>query len=357
MVLKYNFNNYALCKCSKYNDAAYVKNHIYCLSSCGNYIHKISCKTFKIITIIKLQKKIFSFAYDNINNYFWAISYDLLKIYLLDLDFNLLKEYAIVRDAESINISTYTNKLILILPKEIIETNPYGKIINFVHENSDNIYFLDNHNLKDISVLLFKKSNNYFLKITNSLVLKPDYLPLLPEYNYISVITVDSDSLYYNIYLLAESKKTKAMHIISINIEITILDINTDSRKELQNENQCFNDLERIYGYCSSISSHKSCYTTPSCIVPNLPQCPDCIIENSKCQIISSIACMEASLSHIINSEGEKIQKAISISTNINELLCINESVRNTLCEVSKLESILLKKLKSIIDYGDFQEL
>lgn len=70
---------------------------------------------------------------------------------------------------------------------------------------------------------------------------------------------------------------------------------------------------------------------------------------DSICRILSSIACMEASLSHILNAEGEKIQKAVEIATDVCDLLKVNESVRKTVNDVTMLEQVLLSKLNAIL--------
>lgn len=61
--------------------------------------------------------------------------------------------------------------------------------------------------------------------------------------------------------------------------------------------------------------------------------------------IIESVALQEAGLAHIINAEGEKIQKVVATTTNVNELLAVNKSVENMLMTVSRLEVLLQSKL------------
>ncbi len=63
--------------------------------------------------------------------------------------------------------------------------------------------------------------------------------------------------------------------------------------------------------------------------------------------IIESIALEETGLAHIINAEGEKIQAALVIATTIEELIAVNTSVSQTLVEVSKVEMLLIDKLKT----------
>lgn len=64
--------------------------------------------------------------------------------------------------------------------------------------------------------------------------------------------------------------------------------------------------------------------------------------------IIESIASVEASIAHILNAEGEKIQKAISSTNKIPELLKINECVIKTITHVTFLEQTLYMKLEKI---------
>lgn len=86
----------------------------------------------------------------------------------------------------------------------------------------------------------------------------------------------------------------------------------------------------------------------------------------TKCQaitdIIQSVALMETALSHIVNSEGEKIQRALGtltlsngttqpgLATSTTDLLNINKSVENMLGSITLLESLLQKKLSEALD-------
>ncbi len=63
-------------------------------------------------------------------------------------------------------------------------------------------------------------------------------------------------------------------------------------------------------------------------------------------EIIKSIASIEVSLSHILNTEGEKLQKALECSDDIGALLKINESIRETIIGVTHMEHVLYDKLR-----------
>ncbi len=72
--------------------------------------------------------------------------------------------------------------------------------------------------------------------------------------------------------------------------------------------------------------------------------------------LLQSIALEETAISHILNAEGEKLQKAISISCSHEELLAINESVGNTVDKITSLEVVLKSKLdliKPLLDECD----
>lgn len=62
--------------------------------------------------------------------------------------------------------------------------------------------------------------------------------------------------------------------------------------------------------------------------------------------IIESVALEETGLSHILNAEGEKIQKIVAIATRPEELLCVNKSVEGMVNAISRLEMILQSKLE-----------
>lgn len=85
--------------------------------------------------------------------------------------------------------------------------------------------------------------------------------------------------------------------------------------------------------------------------------------QTSPCQAIAdlleSIALQEAGLAHIINAEGEKIQKALEIpGVTIEQLVAINQSVLDVLTKVIKLEMVLEFKLEEInrLNFDDMHD-
>lgn len=65
----------------------------------------------------------------------------------------------------------------------------------------------------------------------------------------------------------------------------------------------------------------------------------------SHCDIVESIAMVETAISHILNAEGEKIQKVLSETDDIDQILCVNDHVNQTIIHVTHLEQILYDKL------------
>lgn len=68
--------------------------------------------------------------------------------------------------------------------------------------------------------------------------------------------------------------------------------------------------------------------------------------EQAITDIIESIALEETALSHILNAEGEKIQKVLELATTTEELISVNTSVESMVKAINDLESMLQEKLK-----------
>ena len=66
--------------------------------------------------------------------------------------------------------------------------------------------------------------------------------------------------------------------------------------------------------------------------------------------LLQSIALQEAALAHILNAEGEKIQRVVCDATCVEQLLEVNESVYNTIQAVSTLEESLRQKTTDVLD-------
>ena len=62
--------------------------------------------------------------------------------------------------------------------------------------------------------------------------------------------------------------------------------------------------------------------------------------------IIQSVALEQAALAHILNAEGEKLQKAVALDITPTELLAVNTSIKRTLNAIARLEMALISKME-----------
>lgn len=84
--------------------------------------------------------------------------------------------------------------------------------------------------------------------------------------------------------------------------------------------------------------------------IPQLTPPPAIPVKNAISLILVSIALEEIALSHIINAEGEKIQKAIAVSNCVDQLINVNASVDKTLRNVIKKEILLELKMVEALE-------
>ncbi len=74
----------------------------------------------------------------------------------------------------------------------------------------------------------------------------------------------------------------------------------------------------------------------------------------TRCQsitdIIESVALEQTALAHILNAEGEKIQKIVADAKSADEMLSVNKSVQSMVNAISRLEIILQAKLELFDD-------
>ncbi|MEF9922157.1 MAG: hypothetical protein RSC95_05725 [Anaerovoracaceae bacterium] len=77
----------------------------------------------------------------------------------------------------------------------------------------------------------------------------------------------------------------------------------------------------------------------------------DCHDDKESCtDIIESIALVETALSHILNAEGEKLQKVLATTDDIEKILCVNREVNRTIINATHLEHTLYDKLSMALE-------
>ncbi|MEG2413033.1 MAG: carboxypeptidase-like regulatory domain-containing protein [Clostridia bacterium] len=87
-----------------------------------------------------------------------------------------------------------------------------------------------------------------------------------------------------------------------------------------------------------------------NCPTENECCCADKVSCASVNDIIESVALEQTGISHILNTEGEKLQKLLQGSPTVNEMLAANNSVRATVEQITMLEIVLLNKLKAVVN-------
>lgn len=99
---------------------------------------------------------------------------------------------------------------------------------------------------------------------------------------------------------------------------------------------------------CSKQIKNNTCEIvhTSECRVDCQCTKPDKCTKENICDIIESIALIETAISHILNAEGEKIQKVVADATTTDELLEVNKSVQSMVNAVTRLELVLQSKLE-----------
>jgi len=102
--------------------------------------------------------------------------------------------------------------------------------------------------------------------------------------------------------------------------------------------------------------------------MPNIPNITSDISitkEDAINLILSSVALEELGLSHIFNAEGEKLQYFLgtlsddqpALNPTIDNILDVNESIRNTLLEASKAQTILNSKVSKSLGSSDYSNI
>lgn len=94
--------------------------------------------------------------------------------------------------------------------------------------------------------------------------------------------------------------------------------------------------------------------------MPNVPDIkPEIVLNRNEVinLLLTSIALEEVGLSHIINAEGEKIQKILQEHcVSLHDALKINHSVERMLRNIIKNQMLLQFKLEDVMDLDETQD-
>ncbi|MEG1059488.1 MAG: hypothetical protein RSD14_04315 [Clostridia bacterium] len=249
---------------------------------------------------------------------------------------------------------------------DTMQTDIITKSIQKVNEKGDNtLKFSAVFNYKDCIYIAYIKENQSFLA------------KLDDENNILQEYFIDTDCYIHNIFESNGVLKLFVTRNINYIYETCLISNNfsnyypnkPNNRSNLLNFNkmcnfcnncncckcngcECEESNQKDFDNCCSFNKENKCNLECDCECNCECECEcrpskECDFCKNLANIIESIALEETGISHILNAEGEKIQKAVLTCKNISELLKINESVNQTISNISMLEQILLAKLEA----------
>lgn len=302
--------NYScLCRYSIKDEYLAVKkkdfNYIFILNEDFQEINKIELKISNIY-----KKEIKALTYNYKAQKIMLITAD--RLYSFSLDGDFLKE--------EININTLAS---------VIQNNSQSRIVR--NTNSCCNQYYNNCDLKFTSIGFV--CGKVFVAYTKN------------KSAFISEISPNGNIV--NTYYIDENIEIKSIFEVNKNMQLLITKTNSYSYIYITNYCCCYN--KHLKNYC------KVCFD--KCESHDCDYHPDECDEEIKCEdIIESIAKIEKSLAHILNAEGEKIQKAVNLADNTNELIKINESVSKVIVNITLLEQLLIEKLELALKCCDKED-
>lgn len=111
-------------------------------------------------------------------------------------------------------------------------------------------------------------------------------------------------------------------------------------------QNTVNNQMPGLYSVTYQVTDQRGQTTSKTILVRVVEAGPH---HQAVSDLIESVALEQAALSHILNAEGEKIQRAVALDATPEQLLATNKSVRKMVHKITLLEMILQRKL-SVVD-------
>ena len=169
------------------------------------------------------------------------------------------------------------------------------------------------------------------------------------------LITVSKDSQYY-IYILNQCGRKIGCYPIDSPFTPRNLIFNPCVSACHKSHILAFILKENCDPYlCNTDISVEDFGFTPYCC--NYKLCSECCCDKYFCpecdpykDIMESIALIETALAHILNAEGEKIQKVLSTTDDLDKIMCVNREVNQTIVNITHLEHTLYDKLTALSD-------
>lgn len=322
----FNINNptpVAVCNNAKINHTTFDGVYYYYTLNCEHTIVKthstcnneISIRTCRIYDCI---------VYDITEECFWATSKNsYTTIFKLDCNMNEIDSIfidtrgCITGNISGISYNCQCNSIYVTYPTYVLEVFKDGKYI--IKYQNCNAYITSVFSLSPYYYITLISNNHqyvYGFNNANTLVYEEK---LCPNYVIKSIIFTpisESSEWYFNIFALKND-----CYAFSEKIQVTA------------------NTLGFMPVSCNfDIATSDGCTPSTSC---------DPIAD-----FVESIALIEASLAHILNAEGEKIQYAVAQETDMDTILCVNKSVTKTIVQVTHLEQVLHGILETLSEQG-----
>lgn len=326
------------CEENLYTGAVYIGNSYKILAPKLNQIDLFTCKLNKVCSKKTCNKYTSITTAKNKNEFFVAKENDINNIYLIDDKYN---EIGLI---------------------ELKVPNIYKKKIKSISFNNEEckIYICTEIMVYSVTIhgdfIKEELSKETINKIkTNTIIIKNRCA------NQRSSMVKLTCASYICGKLAIGYKKNKSLYISEISRSGNIINTNFIDDDIIVNE--IFPVKGKVELLITKQDKYSYIYLTDSCCIKDSCKnkcevmCPNECSTNKKCEknnktkecnlceIIESIALIETALAHILNAEGEKIQKAVKIACNCNDLICVNDSVAKTITNITMLEQILTEKL------------
>lgn len=354
------------------------------------YITQMDQK-LKIIKNIKTIRNYNYICFDQKENCFWAISSNYCnRIYKLNKDFceidiinlacsfdditgisyNICNDFIILSTKDSIytvNKATIKNKKVDLIKKFVEEyILGIGTFNSYIIVSSMNRIkiqlilmdingdILEKYSITDdmyIKSILFTdlSCSNIHLNLLANEGEQDTYF-IEAELEGASCIEINNAKDFKNLYRKYQCNQTPEDNCCFKEIEDNCDCHECDCSEESENEKCCneydfCKELEEDYDSC--FKTYKDCEEFKDKCCLKCKNCPYFCSNN----ILESIALVETSIAHILNAEGEKLQKILSISCNVKEILDTNREINKTIINMTHLEQALYQKLIAYIEH------
>ncbi|MEG0846818.1 MAG: hypothetical protein RR090_06245 [Niameybacter sp.] len=313
-----------------------------CLDPCNSRIILVD-ESFNTLETICAQHKYTSICFDSIERCYWAISDNNASvIYQIDSCFNEINKIYIKNirrfKATGISYNCCEKKIWIAFPS----------YTGYLEKGCDNLVYIQNRqetminkailSLPLCEVVSYQEDCKQFIEVCVPEGYK-DFNRGIPKGYTVEDICLVScmnnkieQFTSYKICLLLSENCSHKRGILMCDLQFyenQAPKFSCENFEEMNSECNCSNCCEQQNCRDDSLYFKKRYY-------------------KAKYEVIHSIALEEAAIAHILNAEGEKIQKAVALCDNIDKLLCVNDSVKQTIIHITQLESQLYLKLESI---------